>query len=65
MVFLKSWEDFESAAESMYLSNPAKCRYTMKYAHSKKCMVLKVTDNVKVSKKLIPRFIIIKLIMYF
>ena len=48
MVFVKDWEDFEIAVESMYMENPKTCRYTMKYQHSKGLLILKVTDNVKV-----------------
>ncbi|KAL1518266.1 hypothetical protein ABEB36_001912 [Hypothenemus hampei] len=46
MTFLKSWEEFEKAAESLYLQDPIKVRYTMKYVHSKNHLVLKMTDNV-------------------
>lgn len=49
MVYLKDWEDFEIAAESMYLQNPGKCRFTLKYIHSKGLIQLKFTDNTKVS----------------
>lgn len=48
MVFLKDWEDFEIAAESMYMQSPNKCRFTLKYSHSKGQLVLKFTDNIKV-----------------
>lgn len=48
MVFVKNWEDFEIAAENMYMANPQNCRYTMKYVHSKGHILLKMTDNVKV-----------------
>lgn len=48
MVFLKDWEDFEIAAENMYLKNSSNCRYSMKYIHSKGQLLLKLTDNVKV-----------------
>lgn len=48
MVFVKSWEDFEIAAENMYMANPATCRYTMKYIHTKGHILLKMTDNFKV-----------------
>lgn len=54
MVFVKNWEDFEIAAENMYMANPQNCRYTMKYVHSKGHILLKMTDNVKV------RFVISK-----
>lgn len=48
MVFAKTFEDFEIAAEAMLIEDPAKCRYSMKYAHNKQSLVLKVTNNVKV-----------------
>lgn len=50
MVFLKDWDDFEIAAESMFMQNPGKCRFTLKYMHSKGQLLLKFTDNNKVSK---------------
>jgi Signal recognition particle 9 kDa protein (SRP9) len=50
MVFAKSWEDFEIAAEAMLMENPEKCRYSMKYAHTKQTLILKVTNNAKVSE---------------
>ena len=46
MTFLDSWEEFEAAAERLYLQDPMKVRYTTKYDHSKGCLVLKMTDNV-------------------
>ncbi|XP_017783521.1 PREDICTED: signal recognition particle 9 kDa protein [Nicrophorus vespilloides] len=46
MTFMKSWEDFEKAAEKLYLQEPSKARYTMKYVHSKNQLVLKMTDDV-------------------
>lgn len=49
MVYAKTWEDFEIAAEAMLMENPEKCRYSMKYAHNKQTLVLKVTNNAKVS----------------
>lgn len=51
MVFVKDWDDFEMTAESMYLQNPNKCRYSMKYIHSKGQVILKLSDNIKVCKK--------------
>lgn len=48
MVYLKDWEDFEIAAESMFIQNPGKCRFTLKYMHSKGLLQLKFTDNDKV-----------------
>lgn len=49
MTYLKSWEEFEKAAEKLYLQAPLKARYTMKYSHSKSALVLKMTDDVVVS----------------
>jgi len=45
MTFIKSWEDFERAAEKLYLANPMKVRYTMKYRHKDGALVLKFTDD--------------------
>ncbi|XP_066147718.1 signal recognition particle 9 kDa protein [Euwallacea fornicatus] len=45
MTFLKSWEEFEKAAEKLYLQDPYKVRYTMKYMHSKNQLILKMTDD--------------------
>lgn len=50
MGFVKNWDDFEIAAENMYIQNPTKCRYTMKYIHNKGHLLLKLTDNEKVRK---------------
>lgn len=53
MVFVKNWEDFEIAAENMYMANPMACRYTMKYVHTKGHVLMKMTDNIKVSNCLL------------
>ncbi|XP_034244616.1 signal recognition particle 9 kDa protein [Thrips palmi] len=45
MTFLKTWEEFERAAERLYLQDPMKSRFTMKYIHSKQVLCLKMTDN--------------------
>lgn len=60
MVFLKDWEDFEIAAESMFMQSPGKCRFTLKYAHSKGQLVLKFTDNIKVSHMPIASILLIR-----
>lgn len=52
MVFVKSWDDFEIAAEGMYMRNPDKSRFSMKYIHHKGELILKITDNVKVKHKM-------------
>lgn len=46
MTYIKTWEDFEKAGERLYLQEPTKVRYTMKYTHSKNQLVLKMTDDV-------------------
>lgn len=48
MVFLRDWEDFEIAAENMFMQSPNNCRFVVKYLHSKGLLQLKFTDNVKV-----------------
>lgn len=50
MTFLKSWEEFEKAAEKLYTQSPDKIRYTMKYTHTKNQLILKMTDDVVVRK---------------
>ncbi|KAF5295508.1 hypothetical protein FQR65_LT10496 [Abscondita terminalis] len=46
MTFYKSFEEFEKAAEALYLHSPSKVRYIVKYTHSKSIMLIKMTDNV-------------------
>ncbi|CAG2107421.1 unnamed protein product [Medioppia subpectinata] len=45
MPYVESWEEFAKAAELLYLSEPSKCRFVMKYRHSDGKLVLKCTDN--------------------
>ncbi|XP_008552616.1 signal recognition particle 9 kDa protein [Microplitis demolitor] len=45
MTYANSWEEFEKAAERLYLQDPMKARYTMKYCHNKGVLCLKLTDN--------------------
>lgn len=49
MVFLRDWEDFEIAAETMFMQSPEQCRFVVKYIHSNGLLQLKLTDNVKVN----------------
>lgn len=53
MVFLRDWEDFEIAAETMYIQSPDKCRFVVKYIHSKGLLQLKLSDNIKVCNNLV------------
>lgn len=50
MTFLKSWEEFEKAAEKLYTQSPDKIRYSMKYTHVKNQLILKMTDDIVVCK---------------
>ncbi|KAI1309489.1 Signal recognition particle 9 kDa protein [Halotydeus destructor] len=45
MPYLSSWEEFSKAAELLYLEDPDKCRFVMKYRHNDGKLVVKVTDN--------------------
>lgn len=45
MTNLKSWIEFEKAAQNLYLQNPMKARYSMKYDHKNGCLRLKMTDD--------------------
>ena len=45
MPYMSSWEEFAKAAELLYLDEPSKCRFVMKYRHSDGKLVLKCTDN--------------------
>jgi len=45
MTFLQTWEEFARAAETLYTSNPMKCRFVMKYGHSKGSLTVKMTDD--------------------
>ncbi|XP_011500519.1 PREDICTED: signal recognition particle 9 kDa protein [Ceratosolen solmsi marchali] len=45
MTYLNTWEEFEKCAERLYLQDPMKARYTMKYCHQKGILSLKFTDD--------------------
>ena len=45
MTFLDNWEEFEKAAERLYLQDPMKVRYSTKYNHSAGYLELKMTDD--------------------
>merc|ERR1712037_708011 len=46
MTFLTNWEDFEKAAERLYLQDPMKARFVTQYDHSKGSLGMKMTDDV-------------------
>ncbi|XP_022189058.2 signal recognition particle 9 kDa protein [Nilaparvata lugens] len=45
-MFLKTWEEFEKSAMHLYLKDPMKIRYIMKYTHNKSILKIKITDDV-------------------
>ncbi|KAL0274314.1 UNVERIFIED_CONTAM: hypothetical protein PYX00_006767 [Menopon gallinae] len=47
MTYLKSWEEFQRAGERLYLQNPSKTRYVMKYVHKDGQLIVKLTDDVQ------------------
>ncbi|KAH7972745.1 hypothetical protein HPB52_016620 [Rhipicephalus sanguineus] len=50
MTFITSWEEFSKAAERLYLADPMKVRFTLKYRHCDGKLQVKVTDNQVVRK---------------
>lgn len=46
MTVLTTWEDFEKAAERLYLQDPIKARYTLKYDHVRGSLEMKMTDDI-------------------
>ena len=45
MTFITNWEDFSRAAERLYLEDSMKCRYVIKYNHTKGNVVIKLTND--------------------
>merc|ERR1711879_122066 len=46
MVYIRDFDEFAAATERLFIENPAKTRYIVKYRHKDGQMVLKVTDDV-------------------
>jgi len=46
MVYIKSWQQFQKEAETVYAKSPKKARYCVKWRHVEGSLVLKVTDDV-------------------
>lgn len=44
-MYANSWDEFEKAAQNLYLQNPMKVRYSLKYSHEKNLLKVKMTDN--------------------
>ncbi|KAG0317897.1 hypothetical protein BGZ97_004721 [Linnemannia gamsii] len=45
MVNIHQWDEFQKAAEELYLLSPKTTRYVAKYRHVEGKLVLKVTDD--------------------
>lgn len=43
-----SWEEFAQRAKKMYLEEPMRTRYLVRYNHDRSRLCVKVTDDVKV-----------------
>ncbi|GAV02759.1 hypothetical protein RvY_13285 [Ramazzottius varieornatus] len=52
MVNIVSWDEFSKQAEELYLSDPSKARFTMKFREADAAVVLKMTDDAKCLKYL-------------
>lgn len=46
MVYINSWQEYQEAAENLYISSPRKTRYSVKWKSSEGKLVLKITDDV-------------------
>jgi len=46
MVYISSWQDYQEAAEALYIKSPNDTRYCVKWKSSEGKLVLKITDNV-------------------
>ncbi|KAH9964206.1 signal recognition particle, SRP9/SRP14 subunit [Russula dissimulans] len=46
MVYISSWQQYQEAAENLYLNSPRKTRYSVKWRSLEGKLVLKITDNV-------------------
>ncbi|KAJ6457602.1 signal recognition particle, SRP9/SRP14 subunit [Mycena sanguinolenta] len=45
MVYIHAWQDYQDAAEALYLKSPTTTRYCVKWKSSEGKLVLKITDN--------------------
>ncbi|XP_048590222.1 signal recognition particle 9 kDa protein [Nematostella vectensis] len=45
MVYFDSWDEFSKAAEQLYLAEPNKFRFVLKYRHCDGKLVIKGTDD--------------------
>ncbi|KXN85927.1 Signal recognition particle 9 kDa protein [Leucoagaricus sp. SymC.cos] len=45
MVYIHSWQEFQDAAEALYVKSPNKARYVVKWKSAEGKLVLKITDD--------------------
>ncbi|KAF8127701.1 signal recognition particle, SRP9/SRP14 subunit [Boletus edulis] len=45
MVYITSWQEYQEAAENLYVKSPGKTRYCVKWKSSEGKLVLKITDD--------------------
>ncbi|XP_046355884.1 signal recognition particle 9 kDa protein-like [Haliotis rubra] len=45
MTYFNTWEEFAKATERLYINDPSRCRFVIKYRHSEGKLVLKMTDD--------------------
>ncbi|KAI9457862.1 signal recognition particle, SRP9/SRP14 subunit [Boletus coccyginus] len=45
MVYIASWQEYQEAAENLYVKSPTKTRYCVKWKSSEGKLVLKITDD--------------------
>eukprot|EP00051_Salpingoeca_urceolata_P033845 m.22442 g.22442 ORF g.22442 m.22442 type:complete len:79 (-) comp6818_c0_seq1:109-345(-) len=45
MPYFETWDEFAARAEELYLHEPERTRYSIKFRHSDSLVVLKVTDD--------------------
>lgn len=50
-MYVATWEEFSQRAKSLYLADPMRTRYCIRYDHSGSSLVVKVTDDVKVRRR--------------
>ncbi|KAF7333685.1 Signal recognition particle protein [Mycena sanguinolenta] len=46
MVYIHAWQEYQDAAEALYLKSPTTTRYCVKWKSSEGKLVLKITDNI-------------------
>jgi hypothetical protein len=47
-MYIESWDEFSQRAKSLYLADPMRARYCIRYNHGGSKLVVKVTDDIKV-----------------